>query len=138
MAYQGEVPPAGDVHDGEAAQALRAVIPAVVAKASRPDVVAPARSASPVAAPRGRYQHGTLASYTHGACRCDDCRRVNTLYHRELRRRLRARIGTPEAQVPHGTAGGYANHGCRCRGCSRAHQEAMSHAYLRRRAALGA
>ncbi|MEO5680727.1 MAG: hypothetical protein ABIS47_13780 [Acidimicrobiales bacterium] len=81
------------------------------------------------------YQHGTLASYCHGACRCDECRRANTLYHRELRKRLRERIGRAGAQVPHGTAGGYANHGCRCRLCSGAHQRAMAGAYARRRAA---
>lgn len=81
------------------------------------------------------YQHGTLASYCHGACRCDECRQANTDYHRELRKRLRARIGSAGARVPHGTAGGYANHGCRCRLCSAAHQLAMADAYARRRAA---
>ena len=80
----------------------------------------------------GEYAHGTLASYCHGACRCDDCRRANTLYHRELRKRLRARIGTPYAQVPHGTAGGYANHGCRCPACRDAHRHAMAGSYARR------
>ncbi len=85
-------------------------------------------------APR-HYEHGTLASYCHGACRCDECRRANTDYHRELRKRLRARLGTPWAQVPHGTAGGYANHGCRCRPCSDAHREAMIRSYDRRKAA---
>lgn len=85
--------------------------------------------------PRRHYQHGTLASYCHGACRCDECRRANTLYHRELRNRLRARIGTPYAQVPHGSAGGYANHGCRCPACSDAHRQAMVGSYAKRRAA---
>ena len=85
--------------------------------------------------PPKQYEHGTLASYCHGACRCDECRRANTDYHRELRKRLRARIGTPWAQVPHGTAGGYANHGCRCRPCSDAHREAMVRSYDRRKAA---
>ncbi len=78
------------------------------------------------------YRHGTLASYCHGACRCDECRRANTIYHRELRKRLRDRIGTPSARVPHGTAGGYANHGCRCRACCRAHSKAMASAYAKR------
>lgn len=85
--------------------------------------------------PHGDYEHGTLSSYCHGACRCDDCRLANTLYHRELRKRLRARIGTPAARVPHGTAGGYANHGCRCRSCSDAHRQAMVSSYAKRRAA---
>ena len=64
---------------------------------------------------RREYPHGTLTSYCHGACRCDECRWANTAYHRDLRKRLRARVGAPGAQVPHGTTGGYANHGCRCR-----------------------
>ncbi len=79
-----------------------------------------------------------MASYCHGACRCDDCRRANTLYHRELRKRLRARIGTPYEAVPHGTAGGYANHGCRCRDCSEAHRQAMVSSYAKRKARSGA
>ena len=98
-----------------------------------PKAVAQAASGSG----RRVYEHGTLASYTHGACRCEACRQANTVYHRELRQRLRARIGTDAARVPHGTAGGYANHGCRCRACSRAHQEVMSLAYARRKAARG-
>ena len=83
----------------------------------------------------GGYRHGTLASYCHGGCRCSDCREANTVYHRELRKRLRARVGLPGAQVPHGTAGGYSNHGCRCRACSDAHRQAMAGTYSRRRAA---
>ena len=84
---------------------------------------------------RQDYRHGTLASYCHGACRCDACREANTVYHRERRKRLRARIGTADAQVPHGTAGGYANHGCRCHSCSKAHRQAMVSSYARRKAA---
>ena len=80
------------------------------------------------------YPHGTLASYCHGACRCAECRQANTLYHRELRKRLRERIGKPYAAVPHGTAGGYANHGCRCRACSEAHRQAMVASYAKRKA----
>ena len=83
----------------------------------------------------GRYRHGTLASYCHGACRCSDCRAANTIYHRELRKRLRARVGLPGAQVPHGTVGGYSNHGCRCRACSDAHRQAMAGTNSRRKAA---
>ncbi len=83
---------------------------------------------------RREYAHGTLASYCHGACRCAECREANTVYHRELRKRLRDRIGTPYAAVPHGTAGGYANHGCRCRACSEAHRQAMVASYAKRKA----
>ena len=79
-------------------------------------------------------KHGTLAMYCHGACRCFKCREANTLYHRELRKRLKARIGTPHEAVPHGTAGGYANHGCRCEVCRQAHSRAMAKSYARRKA----
>ena len=107
---------------------------AKVVKRGVPALKAPAKAAGG-SGRRREYEHGTLASYTHGACRCEVCRQANTVYHRELRQRLRARIGTDWARVPHGTAGGYANHGCRCRACSRAHQKVMSLAYARRRAA---
>ena len=109
---------------------------AKVVKREVPAPKAPAKAASGSGRPR-EYEHGTLASYTHGACRCEVCRQANTVYHRELRQRLRARIGTDWARVPHGTAGGYANHGRRCRACSRAHPEVMSLAYARRKAARG-
>ena len=81
--------------------------------------------------------HGTSASYCHGGCRCDACRLANTVYHRELRKRLRERINNAKARVPHGTAGGYANHGCRCEDCRTAHHKAMATAYARRRAQRG-
>lgn len=29
--------------------------------------------------------HGTIGAYTSGKCRCDDCRRAMTDYHREHR-----------------------------------------------------
>ena len=83
----------------------------------------------------GNYEHGTLSSYCHGACRCADCREANTVYHRDLRKRLRARLGDPDAAVPHGTAGGYANHGCRCRRCCEAHRQAMVVSAANRKAA---
>lgn len=78
--------------------------------------------------------HGSVTGYCHGGCRCDACRLANTDYHRELRKRLRARIGSTLARVPHGTAGGYANHGCRCEACRSAHHTTMAAAYARRRA----
>jgi hypothetical protein len=36
-------------------------------------------------------KHGTVSKYT-GGCRCEDCTRANTDYHRELRARRRAEL----------------------------------------------
>jgi 5-methylcytosine-specific restriction endonuclease McrA len=37
------------------------------------------------------YPHGTLSRYTKGKCRCDECRRANTDYHREWRNANRSK-----------------------------------------------
>jgi Sigma-70, region 4 len=38
--------------------------------------------------PLRRMQHGTYASYTHGGCRCDLCRKASANRHREYLHRV--------------------------------------------------
>lgn len=47
-------------------------------------------------------RHGTLSAYNDG-CRCDDCRRVNSIYKRAWKAQRRAPIN-------HGTYSGYVTH----------------------------
>ncbi len=37
----------------------------------------------------GRAEHGSLGMYRHQKCRCDLCRKANSTYHRERRKKLR-------------------------------------------------
>lgn len=61
-----------------------------------------------------RAPHGTRSRYRSG-CSCDECRRAN----REYKRQLAQRGVAPN----HGTNSGYNNYGCRCKACTRAHRD---------------
>lgn len=63
--------------------------------------------------------HGTRGRYAQG-CRCEPCRKGNSIYQREFREALKER---PREEVPHGTRGGYTNWGCRCELCSQVSAE---------------
>lgn len=93
-------------------------------------------------------RHGTRSSYCRG-CRCDECRRANTVRHRAAnsswkaahkRRNYERRIfvaGRWVAPLPderHGKLDTYIRHGCRCISCARANREYQSAWRARRRA----
>ena len=74
-------------------------------------------------------RHGRYSTYTHGRCRCVECRAAHRRYSRD--RRMRAlRFGLPPG-VEHGTYHAYCNLGCRCDDCKAANT-AYCRAYQQR------
>ena len=60
-------------------------------------------------------QHGTVAMYGRGRCRCDLCREASARYHKKYRKE-------PTRTAPvHGTERMYTHHACRCQPCRDAH-----------------
>ncbi|QPF33239.1 hypothetical protein H0S56_06255 [Acinetobacter lwoffii] len=59
-------------------------------------------------------KHGTISSYKHYKCRCNDCREAIVEYEK-------ARLQKPKFVYPkpleHGTSNAYTYHGCRCEIC---------------------
>jgi hypothetical protein len=73
---------------------------------------------------RGPYEHGTLSSYNHSACRCDLCVAEKSAYS-TARNRARGVQPRNPAELIHGKVSGYTNHGCRCEECKEAQRKAV-------------
>lgn len=74
--------------------------------------------------PINKYPHGSRSRYTHGGCRCDECKRAHNDY------KLRAKTTNAKRQAAlsskgvyqnpklvHGREATYSWHGCRCHQC---------------------
>ena len=59
--------------------------------------------------------HGTRSQYANDGCRCNRCRKANSAYSRNYRKKGKVPDG-----VAHGLRTTYTNHGCRCEPCKRA------------------
>jgi hypothetical protein len=76
-------------------------------------------------------KHGTATGYSHGLCRCEDCRAWNRKRNKQQRARLHRTV--PPAKV-HGTENGYSNYGCRCDKCRMAMSVVNRRRYAARKA----
>lgn len=64
-------------------------------------------------------RHGTITRYTHGKCRCDQCRVANRDLVRARRSRTRGgqALVMPRTGLVHGTSNAYCYYKCRCELC---------------------
>lgn len=63
-------------------------------------------------------KHGLTSTYSHGGCRCDECRAAWAAYNANLRTRLATR------KPPRHNDSAYHNYACRCWRCKKAHKAA--------------
>lgn len=70
-------------------------------------------------------RHGVRSTYTHGLCRCTECRAANTAWQQERKAVRRRMLEEDPTIVSHGLASTYGNWGCRCDECSAAHSASM-------------
>ena len=77
-------------------------------------------------------EHGTVARYGHGKCRCDTCKAANT---ERAANRLAFNILNHVQPRVHGTHTAYSRYGCRCTVCSEFSRAYRQQLYLKRKVA---
>ena len=79
-------------------------------------------------------KHGAPATYSHGGCRCDECREAWRQTQLRGNDDRAARLAADPSLAPHGVRSTYTNWRCRCEPCVAVHS-AWCAAYNARRKA---